>query len=105
MAERNKQWLKAAGLTLPPVIVIFPVLAVARFGPAGPVSVWPALLYAPVAMWMQTRALGLLLHLFRHGGDPATLAILPLRVVSLCTYLLSAAILVLSLPSMLSKLP
>jgi hypothetical protein len=104
MPQRKKAWLKVVGLTLLPIASIFPVVAAARFGPKGPSSVWPILFFVPVAMWMQTRALSLLLKLYRHRRDPGLLAILPLGVVSVFTYTLSGTIFILSLPSIISRL-
>ncbi|HKV05747.1 MAG TPA: hypothetical protein VJO53_11665 [Candidatus Acidoferrales bacterium] len=98
-------WFKAALLTFLPVSMVFPVLAAARFGPTGPVSAWPILIYAPLAMWMQTRALSALLDLYRHRRDPVLLAILPLGLVSLGTYALSGVLFVFSLPALLEKFP
>jgi hypothetical protein len=98
-------WMKAACLTLVPMATVFPMLAAARFGPTGPASVWPVLLYAPLAMWMQMRAIGLLFEMYRTRRDPALLAIVPLGFVSLCTYALSGAFLVLALPALLATIP
>ncbi len=92
------------GLTLLPVASIFPVVASARFGPRGPAFIWPVVFFVPLAMWMQTHALSLLLKLYRHRRDPGLLAILPLGVVSVFTYTLSGTIFILSLPSIISKL-
>jgi hypothetical protein len=103
--DRKKLWMKAAALTLPPMAFIFPMLAAARFGPTGPASVWPVLLFAPLAMWMQIRAIGMLFNMYRSRRDPALLAILPLGFASLCTYALSGVFLVLSLPALLSTIP
>jgi hypothetical protein len=105
MDDRKKLGLKAAGLTLVPMLLVFPMLAAARFGPTGPANLWPVLLYAPLAMWMQMRAIGLLLNMYRNGRDPVLLAILPLGLVSLCTYALSGVLLVLALPAFMSAIP
>jgi hypothetical protein len=53
-------------------------------------------------MWMQTRAVTLLLDMYR---DLVLLAMLPLGMVSLCTYALSGVLFVLALPSFFSKIP
>jgi hypothetical protein len=105
MDDRKKLGLKAAGLTLVPMLLVFPMLAAARFGPTGPANLWPVLLYAPLAMWMQIRAIGTLLNMYRNGRDPVLLAILPLGLVSLCTYALSGVLLDLALPAFLSAIP
>ena len=105
MDDRRKLGLKAAGLTLLPIALLFPTLAAAHFGPTGPSSPWPVVAYAPLAMWMQTRAIGLLLNMYRDRRDPALLAILPLGIASLGTYLLSGIFLLLSLPALLSSIP
>jgi hypothetical protein len=105
MDDRKKLGLQAALLTLLPMVLVFPVLTAARFGPTGPARLWPVLLFAPLAMWMQMRAIGMLLNMYRSGRDPVLLAILPLGFVSLCTYALSAVLLVLALPAFLSTIP
>jgi hypothetical protein len=105
MDDRKKLGLKAATLTLLPAALLLPTLAAAHFGPTGPASVWPVLLYAPLAMWMQTRSIGLLLAMYRSRRDPALLAILPLGLASVGTYFLSGVVLLLSLPALLSTIP
>jgi hypothetical protein len=105
MDDRKRLGLMATGLTLLPVALLFPMLAAAHFGPKGPASIWPVLVYAPLAMWMQTRALGLLLNMYRGRRDPVLLAILPLGIASVGTYLLSGVVLLLSLPALLSTIP
>ena len=105
MEDKTKLWLKAAALTLPPMVLVFPMLAAARFGPTGPASVWPVLLFAPLAMWMQIRAIEILFDMYRNRRDPALLAILPLGLASVCTYALSGVFLVLALPALLSTIP
>ena len=95
----------AAGLTLLPAALLFPMLAAAHFGPTGPSNLWPVLVYAPVAMWMQTRSMGLLLSMYRGHRDPALLAILPLGAASVGTYALCGLLLVLSLPALMSAIP
>ena len=102
---RAKTALRAAGLTLLPAALLLPVLTAARFGPTGPASLWPVLLYAPLAMWMQTRSIALLLSLYRSRRDPVLLAILPLGLASIGTYVLCALVLVMSLPAALSSIP
>jgi hypothetical protein len=100
MKERGGSLLQAAGLTLWPVVLLFPVLALAGFGPTGVRSVWPIVLYAPIAMWMETRAIRLLLNMFRDGRDPFLLAILPLGVIALCVYALNGFVFILGLPGL-----
>ena len=105
MEDRRKLGLQAAGLTLLPMMLIFPMLTIAHFGPTGPTNLWPVLLYAPLAMWMEMRAAGTLLRMYRSRRDPALLAILPLGLVAVCTYALSGFVFVLALPAFLSTLP
>jgi hypothetical protein len=105
MDDRKRLGLLATGFTLLPAALLFPMLAAAHFGPTGPVNLWPVLLYAPLAMWMQSRALGLLLNMYRSHRDPVLLAILPLGVASITNYLLCGVILLLSLPALLSTIP
>jgi hypothetical protein len=105
MDDRKKIGLKAALLTLLPVAMLLPALAAAHFGPTGPTRIWPVLVYAPIAMWMQTRALGLLLDMYRSRRDPVLLAILPLGLASVGAYLLTGVVFLLSLPALLSAIP
>ena len=105
MSDRRELGIKAAALSLLPAALLFPVLAAAHFGPAGPRSLWPILLYAPLAMWAQTRCLALLLSMYRSPRDPALLAILPLGLASVCTYALSAVVFLMALPALLSSIP
>jgi hypothetical protein len=105
MEDRKKLGLMAAGLTLLPMLMVFPMLAAAQFGPSGPARVWPVLLYAPLAMWMQIRAIGMMFDMYRNGRDPILIAILPLGLVSICTYALSGFLIVLALPAFLSTIP
>jgi len=81
------------------------MLAAAHFGPAGPSTLWPILLYVPLAMWAQTRSIGLLLSMYRSRRDPALLAMLPLGLTSLGTYAVSGVVLIMSLPALLSSIP
>jgi len=105
VTNRAKTALSAAGLTLLPAALLFPVLTAARFGPTGPASLWPVLLYAPLAMWMQIRSIQMLLSLYRSRRDPVLFAILPLGLASVGTYLFSALILLMSVPALLSSIP
>lgn len=105
MDDRKKLGLKAAALTLLPVAMLFPTFAAAHFGPTGPASVWPVLLYAPLAMWIETRAMAILLNMYRGRRDPILLAILPLGLASVGTYLLTGVVFVLSLPALLASIP
>jgi hypothetical protein len=105
MDDRTKSGLQAAALTLLPVAMLFPVVAAAHFGPTGPLRAWPVLFYAPLAMWMQTRALGVLLGMYRSRRDPVLLAILPLGLASVGGYLLTGMVFLLSLPALLSAIP
>jgi hypothetical protein len=100
MQKRGGSLLLAAGLTLLPVALIFPVFAAAHFGPTGPTTVWPIALYTPLAMWIETRAIRLLLNMFRDRRDPALLAILPLGLVSLFAYALHGFVFILGLPGL-----
>lgn len=104
MEKRGGSLVLAAGLTLLPVALIFPVLAAAHFGPTGPATVWPIVLYAPLAMWIETRAIRLLLNMFRDRRDPALFAILPLGLISLSAYALHGFVFILGLPGLLKFL-
>lgn len=103
MHSRSKPILRAAFLALLPMALVFPILAVAHFGPTGPAIIWPVVLYAPLAMWMETRAIRILLNASRDGRDPALLAILPLGIVSVFTYTVHGALFILGLPGLLNR--
>jgi hypothetical protein len=96
--------LRAGGLTLLPVALIFPVLALARFGPMGPATAWPVVIYAPVAMWIETRAIRMLLNTWSDTRERLLLAILPLGLVSVFVYLVHGAVFILGLPGLLKHL-
>jgi len=100
MKERGGSLLRAAGLTLLPAVLLFLILALARFGPTGPATVWPIVLYTPVAMWIETRAIRLLLNMLRNARDPALWAILPLGLISLSVYALHGFVFILGLPNL-----
>lgn len=104
MERRGGSLLLAAGLTLLPVALIFPVLAVMPFGPTGPQIVWPIIVLAPIAMWIETRAIRLLLNMFRDRRDPALFAILPLGLISVAAYALHGFVFILGLPGLLKYL-
>lgn len=104
MSERRKSIWLAAGLTFLPILLAPPVLAFARFSPTGPAAVWPLVLYAPLAMWLETRAVRLLLAAFRELRDPAMLAILPLSLVAVFAYSIHGVVLILGLPGLLKHL-
>lgn len=101
MQRRGGSLLQAAGLTLLPVALIFPVLAVSHFSQTGLQTVWPIVLYAPLAMWTETRAIRLLLNMLRGHRDPALFAILPLGVISLFAYAVHGFVFILGLPGLL----
>ena len=103
MESRKRPLLLAAILTLVPMVLVFPVLALARFGPTGPQRVWPIVLYAPLAMWIQTRAIKLLLQSYRNRRDPILIAILPLGLVTIFGYTLNGALFILGLPAFLYR--
>lgn len=103
MQDRTKSLLMAAALTILPALFLFPVVALAHFGPSGPANVWPVAFYAPIAMWMQIHSIKLLLGMYRRGPDPILLAILPLGLVSLFNYALEGALFILFMPALLYR--
>jgi hypothetical protein len=100
----KRNLLRAAGLTLLPVALIFPVLALARFGPTGPATVWPVAIYAPIAMWIETRALRILLNTWSDGRERLLVAILPLGLIAVFVYVVHAAVFILGLPGLIKHL-
>jgi hypothetical protein len=104
MHNRQKDWLRAAALTLLPVALIFPVVSAAHFEPAGPARVWPVLAFTPIAMWMETRAILGILGMYRSRHDPFLIAIVPLGLVSVLAYTFSGALLLLSLPALIHRM-
>lgn len=104
MAKRGESFLHATLLTLLPVALLFPVLSLCRFSQTGPATVWPIVLYTPAAMWAETRAMRLLLNMFRDRRDPALFAILPLGIISLLAYAFHGFVFILGLPELLKYL-
>jgi hypothetical protein len=104
MDDRKKAWLRAAGLTLLPVAMIFPVIAAAHFEPAGPARTWPIVAFAPIAMWLETRAIANLLGMYRGRRDPFLIVIVPLGLVSVLAYTLHGILLLLSLPVIIHRM-
>lgn len=104
MDDRKKTWLRAAGLTLLPVAMIFPVITAAHFEPAGPARIWPVVAFAPIAMWIETRAILELLGLCTSRRDPFLIAIVPLGLVSVLAYTFSGILLLLSLPAIIHRM-
>ncbi len=103
MEDRKKPLLMAAAMTLLSLGLVFPVLALARFGPTGPQRVWPIVVYAPLAMWMQSRAIRNLLDSYRNSRDPILFAIVPLGLATLFGYALQGALFILGLPAFLYR--
>ena len=104
MHDRKRAWLRAAGLTLLPIALILPVIRATHFEPAGPARVWPVVAFAPIAMWIEIRAIQALLEMYRDRRDPFLIAIVPLGVVSVAAYSLCGVLLVLSAPAVLHRL-
>lgn len=104
MDPRKKAWVRAAGLTLLPVALAFPVLSAAHFQPAGPAKVWPVIAFAPFAMWLETRAIAELLGIYRGRRDPLLIAIVPLGLLSVVAYGFSGFLLLLALPAIVHRL-
>lgn len=104
MDNRKPAWLRAAGLTLVPIALIFPVISIAHFEPAGPARIWPIVAFAPIAMWIETRAILELLGMYRSHRDPFLIAIVPLGLVSVLAYTFSGFLLLLSLPAIIHRM-
>lgn len=85
------------------MVLVFPALALARFGPTGPQRVWTIVFYAPLAMWMEMRAIRLLLQSYRDGRDPILIAILPLVLLTVFGYALHGVLFILSVPAFLQR--
>lgn len=81
--------------------MIFPVLTSCHFTQTGAATVWPIIVYAPIAMWAEARAIGLLLNLLQGRRDPALIAIIPLGLMSLFVYALHGFVFILGLPGLL----
>ena len=96
--------MRAAGLTLLPIALVFPVISAAHFEPAGPARVWPLIAFAPIAMWVETRAIAELLGMYRSRRDPLLIAIVPLGLLSVLAYTFSGFLLLLALPAIIRRL-
>lgn len=103
MEDRKKPLIWAAALGLTPMILVYPALAIARFGPTGPQRAWTIVFYAPLAMWMEIQAIRLLLRSYRSHRDPFLVAILPLALLTVFGYALHAALFVLNFPAVLYR--
>jgi hypothetical protein len=104
MHDRKRAWLRAAGLTLLPIALILPVIKATHFEPAGPARVWPVMAFAPIAMWIEIRAIEALLAMYRHRRDPFLIAIVPLGLISVMAYSLCGILLVLAAPAIIHRL-
>jgi len=62
------------------------------------------LAFAPIAMWIEIRAIETLLALYRHRRDPLLIAIVPLGVVSVAAYGLCGILLLVAVPAVLHRL-
>jgi hypothetical protein len=103
MDNRKTAWLRAAGMTLLPIVLIFPVISAAHFEPAGPAQIWPVVAFSPFAMWLETRAIVALLAMYRSRRDPFLVAIVPLGLLSVTAYAFSGILLLLSLPTLIHR--
>jgi len=103
MEDRKKPLFVAAALGLAPMILVYPALAIARFGPTGPQRAWTIVFYAPLAMWMEIQAIRLLLLSYRNRRDPFLIAILPLALLTVFGYALHAALFILNFPALLYR--
>jgi hypothetical protein len=92
--------MRAAALTLLPVLAMFPIVRLADFGAAGFATVWPILVFAPLSMWMETRSITMLLATCRGSRDPFLIAALPLGLTALGAYTFSAGLLAFALPAL-----
>jgi len=104
MNDRKRAWVRAAGLTLLPLLMIFPVIKAVHFEPAGPGRVWPVLVFAPIAMWIETRAIATVLSMYRDHRDPFLIAIVPLGLMSVGAYALSGLLLLAALPAIIHRI-
>ena len=104
MDARKSAWLRAAAFTLLPIALTLPVISAAHFEPAGPARVWPVVAFAPLAMWLETRAIAELLGIYRHRRDPFLVAIVPLGLLSVVAYGFSGFLLLLVLPAIIHRL-
>lgn len=103
MNNRKKAWVRATVLTLLPVALVLPVIRAMHFEPAGPARVWPVVAFAPIAMWIETRAIATMLNMYRSRRDPLLIAIVPLGLVSLGAYAFSGFLLLLALPTIIER--
>ncbi|HXA56706.1 MAG TPA: hypothetical protein VNU84_04675 [Candidatus Acidoferrum sp.] len=91
----------SAAFSLTPLALLMPVIRMVDFRGSGLANVLPVLLYTPVAMWMESRSITLLLVTSRGRRDPFLLAALPVGIAALATYVCSAFLFAVALPMLL----
>jgi len=101
---RSKTWMQAAALAAAPIVAMAPVVRMAGFGSAGFSTIWPILCYMPLAMWMESRSLTMVLATCRSRRDPFLIAALPLGVTAVTVYVFCAAVFAFALPALLHLL-
>ena len=104
MNEQSKTWARVAGLTFAPLLAILPLVRLAGSGVASFATIWPTLLSAPLAMWMESQSIAVLLVSCRGRRDPLLIVALPLGVAALATYTIFAALFAFAIPGLLRLL-
>ncbi len=104
MSEQSKAWVRVAVLTFAPLLAILPLARLAGSGVTSFATVWPILLYAPLAMWMESQSITVLLATCRGRRDPLLMLAVPLGVAALGTYTIFAALFACTLPGLLRLL-
>jgi hypothetical protein len=104
MSNPLKPQFQAFAFAVGPIIAMLPVLRSAGFGLQGFTTIWPILLFMPLAMWMESRSLTLLLSTCRGRRDLFAIAAIPVGAAALVSYVFSAAVFAFTLPNLLRML-
>jgi hypothetical protein len=96
--------MEAATLALTPLLLLIPVFRLADYGAHTLAGVLPILMYAPLAMWMESRSITLLLVTCRGRRDPFLVAAVPIGATALAAYLCCAFLFAVALPTVLHLL-
>jgi hypothetical protein len=101
MEIRSRQQTLAIALAISPLGAMIPVIHLASFGPGGFATVWPVAFFAPVAMWMETRSLKLLLATCQNRRDPFFIAAVPIGIVAVAAYASCATLFAFIVPALI----
>lgn len=101
MDSRSKEFLKASGLMLSPVVIFLPAFIFAKVGPCGPTTGWSLTLFVAISMYCEVRAFNIFRTGFSAKSDVLRLLRFPFGFFCIGIVFLSAFIFVfLALPAL-----